>query len=314
MADPSDLSAAIASGDRRALARALTLAESEDASVQALLSPHRQALGHARRIGITGSPGAGKSTLVAALVRAARARGLTVAVLAVDPSSPFTGGALLGDRIRMGEHTLDAGVFIRSQSSRGASGGLAGTTADLMDLLDLGGFDLVLVETVGVGQSDLDGIRATDFAIAVLAPQAGDMVQAMKAGLIEAADLIVVNKSDLGGADSVRDDLKAAFELSTRPPKDVLVCSSRDDLGIGDVLDAVLAVPSDALAERRSARLRERFEDAVVRRLTALRSAAAAARMFDSELAKVAAGSASFHEAVSRVVAEATRPAAGGCA
>jgi LAO/AO transport system kinase len=297
-----DLAGKIASGDRRALARALTLAENEDPAVQTLLSPHRAALGHARRIGVTGPPGAGKSTLVAALVREARARKLTLAVLAVDPTSPFTGGALLGDRIRMGDHALDDGVFIRSQASRGAAGGLAGTTADLLDLLDLAGFDVVLLETVGVGQSDLDGVRATDFAAVVLSPHVGDIVQAMKAGLIEAADLVVVNKSDLGGADAVRNDLLAAFELSARAPKEVLVCSARNHEGVGAILDAVLAPSGEDLAARRLARLRERLDAAVTRRLAAMRRSPAAGQVFEDEAAKLARGAGSFHEAVSRIV------------
>src|SRR4029079_9427436 len=154
----------------------------------------------------------GKSTLIGALLEKAGSRNVRVAVLAVDPSSPFTGGALLGDRIRMAGRALADRVFIRSQASRGASGGLAPSTSDLLDVLDLAGFDLVLLETAGVGQADLDGVRAADFSVVVLSPQSGDSVQAMKAGLIEAADVIAVNKSDLGGADAVRDDLLAAFE------------------------------------------------------------------------------------------------------
>jgi LAO/AO transport system kinase len=308
----TELAKQIASGDRRALARALTLAECDDPEVQSILSPHRAALGHARRVGITGPPGAGKSTLTAALVREARGRKLTVAVLAVDPSSPYTGGALLGDRIRMGDHALDPGVFIRSQAARGASGGLARTTEDLMDLLDLGGFDLVLVETVGVGQADLDGVRATDFAVAVLAPHGGDMVQALKAGLLEAADLIVVNKRDLGGAEAVRDDLHIAFELSSRPVREVFVCSAREHEGIGGILDVVLAVSDDELDARRREKLRERFDGAVARRLAALRSADAPACAFAAELAKLRDRGVTFQDAVDRVVTEAVRSARGG--
>jgi LAO/AO transport system kinase len=158
----------------------------------------------------------------------------------------------------MGKHALDDGVFIRSQASRGASGGLAPSTKALLDVLDRGGFDLVLLETVGAGQADLDGVLATDFAIVVLAPQMGDSVQAMKAGLIEAADVLVVNKSDLGGAETVRNDLLAAFELSARGPKEVLVCSAREGTGIGAILDAVLALPEAELAKRRAERRPDR--------------------------------------------------------
>jgi LAO/AO transport system kinase len=249
---PADLLSRVASGDRRALARALTLAES-GASTAAEGAGRRP-----RRVAITGPPGAGKSTLVAALIGEIRARKLTVGVLAVDPSSPFSGGALLGDRIRMARHSLDEGVFIRSQASRGASGGLAPSTHALLDVLDLAGFDLVLLETVGAGQADLDGVNVTDFAVVVLAPQMGDGVQAMKAGLIEAADVIVVNKGDLGGADTVRNDLLSAFELSARGPKEVLICSARDGSGVGALLDAILAMPGAELDRKRAARASSR--------------------------------------------------------
>jgi LAO/AO transport system kinase len=297
--DPAD---AIRAGDRRALARALSLAEAGDPRAAALIARHRGALGRARRIGVTGPPGSGKSTLVAALLEDARARGLTIGVLAVDPTSPFTGGALLGDRVRMGGLALDRGVFIRSQASRGATGGVADTTADLLDLLDLGGFDLVVLETVGTGQADVDGVRATDLAVVVLSPHGGDIVQAMKAGMIEAADVVVVNKSDLGGAEGTRTDLMAAFELAARAPSDVLVCSARTREGVPAVLDALLGVPEAELAARRARKLADRLDAAVSRRLAGLRRAPAAARAFDEALGRLAGGRTSLHEAVTAVV------------
>jgi LAO/AO transport system kinase len=249
-----DLAALIRSGDRRALARALTLAEQGDPAAAALVAAGRETGRFPRRAVVTGPPGAGKSTLIGAILGQARARGLAVAVLAVDPSSPFTGGALLGDRIRMAGSDASDRVFIRSQASRGASGGLAPTTPDLLDVLDLGGFDLVVLETVGAGQADLDGVRATDFAVVVLSPQTGDSVQAMKAGLIEAADLVVVNKSDLPGAEAARDDLLGAFELSSRGTKPVLLCSAQNGGGVEALLDAILAFPQAELAARRARR------------------------------------------------------------
>ncbi|MDA1195697.1 MAG: methylmalonyl Co-A mutase-associated GTPase MeaB, partial [Planctomycetota bacterium] len=193
------LAAAILQGDRRALARGLTLVENATPEGEALLAA-LPATGTAHRIGVTGPPGAGKSTLVSALVSAWRARDATVGVLAVDPSSPFTGGALLGDRIRMLAHTSDERVFIRSLASRGALGGLAAGAYDAADLLDAAGFDPVLLETVGVGQGEVEVCRAADTTVVVLAPGSGDVVQGMKAGLLEIADVLVINQADRDGA------------------------------------------------------------------------------------------------------------------
>jgi LAO/AO transport system kinase len=168
-------------------------------------------LGRARRVGITGPPGAGKSTLIERLVAAYRAAGLTVGVLAVDPSSPFTGGALLGDRIRMERATLDPGVFIRSMASRGSLGGMATTTGEVADVMDAFGFDRIVIETVGVGQSELEIIRVADTTVVVLVPESGDGIQVMKAGLMEIADVFVVNKADRPGADRLRQELEVAL-------------------------------------------------------------------------------------------------------
>jgi LAO/AO transport system kinase len=172
-------------------------------------------LGRARRIGITGPPGAGKSTLIERLVAGFRAGGLTVGVLAVDPSSPFTGGALLGDRIRMERATLDPGVFIRSMASRGSLGGMATTTGEVADVMDAFGFDRIIIETVGVGQSELDVIRVADTTVVVLVPESGDGIQVMKAGLMEIADVFVVNKADRPGADRLRQELEVALGVRT---------------------------------------------------------------------------------------------------
>src|SRR5690606_10817327 len=200
-------------GKRPALARAISIVENGRPAAQALLNALHARLGRARRIGITGPPGAGKSTLVAALVAALRARGETVGVVAVDPTSPFTGGALLGDRIRMGEVTLDPGVFIRSMATRGSLGGLALATKEVADVLDAFGFDHVLVETVGVGQSELDIAAAADTTIVVLVPESGDSIQAMKAGLMEIADLFVINKADRPGAERLAREVEMMLHL-----------------------------------------------------------------------------------------------------
>ena len=200
-------------GKRTALARVISIVENRRDDYLDLLSAMHAKLGRAHRIGITGPPGAGKSTLSAALVTHYRAQGEKVAVLAVDPTSPFTGGALLGDRIRMNEVSMDDGVFIRSMATRGSLGGLAVTTKEVADVMDAFGFDRVFIETVGVGQSELDVAAAADTTLVVLVPESGDGVQAMKAGLMEIADLFDVNKSDRPGADRVAREIDMMLHL-----------------------------------------------------------------------------------------------------
>ena len=196
-----------------ALARAISLVENGAPGFEELLAGLDGKLGRSRRIGITGPPGAGKSTLIERLVASYRSRGLTVAVIAVDPSSPFTGGALLGDRIRMERASLDPGVFIRSMATRGSTGGMATTTGEVADVMDAYGFDRILIETVGVGQSELDVAAAADTTVVMLVPESGDGIQVMKAGLMEIADLFVVNKADRPGADRIRQELEVALGL-----------------------------------------------------------------------------------------------------
>ena len=198
-----------------ALARAISLVENGAAGFESILAELHGHLGRAQRIGITGPPGAGKSTLVERLTHEYRQAGLTVGVLAVDPSSPFTGGALLGDRIRMERQALDSGVFIRSMASRGSLGGMATTTGEVADVMDAFGFDRILIETVGVGQSELDVIRVADTTVVVLVPESGDGIQVMKAGLMEIADVFVVNKADRPGADRLRQELEVALGVRT---------------------------------------------------------------------------------------------------
>ncbi|MGA9837055.1 MAG: methylmalonyl Co-A mutase-associated GTPase MeaB [Gemmatimonadaceae bacterium] len=200
-------------GRPAALARAVSIVENHRAGFDHLLATWQSRLGRARRIGLTGPPGAGKSTLTAQIVRAYRAEGLSVGVIAVDPTSPFTGGALLGDRIRMESVALDAGVFIRSMATRGSLGGLAATTSEVADVLDAFGVDRILIETVGVGQSELDISGIADSSVVVLVPESGDSIQTLKAGLMEIADVFVVNKADRPGADRLRNELELMLGL-----------------------------------------------------------------------------------------------------
>lgn len=231
------------SGDRNAVARLITWAENGDGRFPKALARFFPQVGKARRIGITGPPGAGKSTLVNELVGHLRSEDRSVGVLAVDPSSPFTGGALLGDRIRMESRTTDPEVFIRSMASRSSHGGLARATIDACDVMDAFGFDDVLVETVGVGQAEYDVVSAADTVVVVLCPGAGDSIQAMKSGLLEVADVLVVNKDDLPGAHRLAADLSEAIHIRLAgrgkwiPP--VVMCSAGKGTGIAEVGQAI---------------------------------------------------------------------------
>jgi LAO/AO transport system kinase len=203
-------------GEARAVARLITLVEDASPMLREVMASLAPYAGHAHVIGITGSPGVGKSTSVSALVKALRARDQRVGVLAVDPSSPFSGGALLGDRVRMQDHALDPGVYIRSMASRGHLGGLAWTTPQALRVLDAAGCDVVLVETVGVGQSEVEIAGLADTTIVLLAPGMGDGIQAAKAGILEIGDIYVVNKADREGADAVKRDLRGMLNLAER--------------------------------------------------------------------------------------------------
>jgi GTPase len=200
-------------GQYAALARAVSIVENHRVGFDRLLARLQPRIGRARRIGITGPPGAGKSTLTAQLVQAYRHADMKVAVVAVDPTSPFTGGALLGDRIRMEAVALDPGVFIRSMATRGSLGGLAAATREVADVFDAFGIDRILIETVGVGQSELDIARTADTSMVVLVPESGDSIQTLKAGLMEIADIFVVNKADRPGADRLRNELELMLGL-----------------------------------------------------------------------------------------------------
>ena len=204
------------SGDSRALARAISAVENrapESSQLLKTLFPHS---GKARILGLTGPPGAGKSTLVDQLARHYRRSGKTLGIIAVDPTSPYTGGAILGDRIRMQEHYADPGIYIRSMATRGSLGGLARTTADVASVLGASGRDLILIETVGVGQDEVDIVRLADVTIVILVPGMGDDVQIIKAGIMEIADIFVINKSDREGAERVEREIRALQSLATR--------------------------------------------------------------------------------------------------
>ena len=242
-----ELVAGLTGGDRRALARALTLVENNDPEGARIVRELFPATGRAFVIGVTGPPGAGKSSLISALITLERARGRTVGVLGVDPSSPFTRGALLGDRIRLAEHFLDPGVFIRSMATRGHLGGLAETTLQALLLLDAAGKDVVFVETVGTGQSEVEVTGVADVVLLILAPGAGDTIQALKAGIMEIPDVIAVNKADVAGADATFQDLRSVLALEADPVRrpELLRVSATT----GDGIEAVL----DTLTERRDA-------------------------------------------------------------
>jgi len=332
-------------GKRTALARAISVVENRrDGYLDVLTALHPQ-LGKAHRIGLTGPPGAGKSTLAAALIQHYRANHETVAVVAVDPTSPFTGGALLGDRIRMNDVSLDPDVFIRSMATRGSLGGIALTTKEVADVLDAFGFNRVIIETVGVGQSELDVAAAADTTLVVLVPESGDSIQAMKAGLMEIADIFDINKSDRPGADRLAREvdmmlhLRLGNALKNVPAHHGVRLGDRGTGGLGDKSnkrnDGAWAIPvlqtvaetgqgvpelaaaldnhrvwlgeSGELAKRRRARLAERVKEAVERRLqdVAWREKAGE-RILEEAIAELEGGYVTPYEVAERIVAQIT--------
>jgi LAO/AO transport system kinase len=300
--------------DRLALARLITLVENRAAEVSVVMEQIYAQTGHAYVIGITGAPGAGKSTLVNQLIGKYRALGKLVAVLAIDPSSPFSGGAVLGDRVRMTDHYRDAGVYIRSLSTRGHHGGLSRAAREITKLLDAFGHDLIIIETVGVGQTELDVMDLADTTVVVTVPEGGDGVQVMKAGLTEIADLFVVNKADRDGADRIKAELELSVHLRPpngwRPP--VLLTQAAAGVGI-DALVAAIGKHEEYLKNNRDpAREKERRGREFVEVLTAELEERAAralkngAGRAQAVLTEVRAGSLNPYSAVRRIIEDRT--------
>ena len=271
--NPPSLSARVLEGDPRALARAISLVEDEAAPGAELVRQIFSHTGRAYLVGITGAPGSGKSTLVDRLTAEIRTKGQTVGIVAVDPTSPFSGGAILGDRVRMQAHAGDAGVFIRSMATRGHLGGLARATGEVALVLDAAGKDIVIIETVGVGQDEIDIVRTADVSVVTLVPGAGDEVQALKAGIMEIADVFVVNKADREGADRTVASIEANLSLQTftpaewRPP--IVKTEATTGRGVPELLDTIerfRAHTAGSQGTRRRARAEYRLRELLARR------------------------------------------------
>ncbi|GAB7004008.1 methylmalonyl Co-A mutase-associated GTPase MeaB [Nocardioides sp. AN3] len=302
-------------GSARAVARLISLVEEAPATggealreVMAALAPYA---GRASVVGITGSPGVGKSTTTNALVAQLRSAGRRVGVLAVDPSSPFSGGALLGDRVRMSDHATDSGVFIRSMASRGHLGGLAWTTPQALRVLDAAGFDVVIIETVGVGQSEVEIAALADTTVVLLAPGMGDGIQAAKAGILEIGDLFVINKADRDGADAVRRDLRGMLALTERhetawkPP--ILTTVAQSHTGLAEVVTVIdehhdWLVATGELGRRRARRAREEIEAIALDALRARWGEVGASGQLDALAAAVAAGECDPYAAADQLI------------
>ena len=310
------------SGDRLALARLITRVENRMPGLAEIMRSIQPRLGRAHVLGVTGPPGAGKSTLVDRLTARLRAEGSSVGVIAVDPSSPFTGGAVLGDRIRMQAHTLDPGVFIRSMATRGSLGGLAAATGDVIKLMDAFGFPWILIETVGVGQTELDIIRQADTTVVILVPESGDSVQAMKAGLMEVADIFVVNKADRDGAHALMAELRFSAHLhysSSVSAKDieweipVLAAQATNDVGVAELLGEIkrhrrALEEAGALEKRRQARRRAELRTLLVEEFAGrVMTAVERDREMVTVIDAVAAGTLDAYSGVERILARLLR-------
>jgi LAO/AO transport system kinase len=309
-------------GDRLALARLITRVENRAPDVPEIMRAVHERTGRAYVLGITGPPGAGKSTLVDRATGRLRAEKQPVGVIAVDPSSPFTGGAVLGDRIRMQTHTLDPDVFIRSMATRGSLGGLARATGDVIKLMDACGFPWIIIETVGVGQTELDIIRQVDTTVVTLVPESGDSIQAMKAGLMEVADVFVVNKADRDGAHALMAELRFSVHLhytSGGAPKDVdwevpvLAAQAANDVGIDELMGQVkrhraVLEQAGALETRRQARRRAELEALLVEEFTAqVTERVQTDAALGATIEAVTAGRLDPYSAVARILAQTLR-------
>jgi LAO/AO transport system kinase len=268
----NDITWRLLNNERRAVARAISIVESNNSFSSELLKNIYSSVGKAYRIGITGPPGAGKSTITNYLTKLYRSQNKKVGIIAVDPTSPFTGGALLGDRIRMSELVHDSGVFIRSMATRGSLGGLSKKAVDAADVLDAAGYDYIIFETVGVGQSELDIVRAADTTIVVLVPESGDSVQAMKAGLMEIADFFVLNKSDRPASEQAVTALKTVLGLREHNPDSwmpaIIKAVATENKGINEISDEVekhyqYLINSNNFIKRRENRIKIRIKDIV---------------------------------------------------
>jgi len=306
--DVDELVQAVRTGSRRAIGRAITAVESGGATGRAVLAAASAHAGGAMRLGITGPPGVGKSTLISALVTARRSAGQTVAVVSVDPTSPFSHGAVLGDRIRLVDHFTDPGVFIRSMASRGQLGGVSLGTASAVTVLEAAGFDIVIVETVGAGQNEVEIRSITDTVVLVLMPGSGDGVQAIKAGVMEIPDVLVVNKADHPAAALLRTELRAAMRLIPHDGWQVPICETQANTGTGidELWRAVLAhrtsLGDGGLRARRTEGMRSRLRSMALARLARQLDAACPSSLLDDLSSQVVGGESAPDDAVDRML------------
>jgi LAO/AO transport system kinase len=307
----STLISEVRSGDARALARAISTVENHSLGWIELLKELFPHSGHAVTIGLTGSPGAGKSTLVDQLAKLYRKDGKKIGIIAVDPTSPYTGGAILGDRIRMQEHFSDPGIYIRSMATRGSLGGLARATADVAMVLDASGRDIVMIETVGVGQDEIDVVRVADITVVILVPGMGDDVQTIKAGIMEIADIFVINKSDHEGAERVEREIRVLQSLAVRadnwtPP--VVKTVATEAKGISDLAEAISNY--ETYLDEQNLLLQHRAQNWETRLLEMLRDTLlekARAAMSDGDLSRFAAEIAEHRRDPYSVIEEVAR-------